>query len=411
LALDFIRTSYGGTGFSGPKAIPWFMLSLYLTVVWTLFFLAARWAYRGQPLMLFCPAAWYLFEQLRFASTMAITEMPFPWLQIGICQSQNVCVAQLADLGGVGLVGMVLAFVSGAIVDACWRRPLPLVLALLLVGLTTRYGLWRTNYEARIGPTIALSSHDTVEAMWPVRCDLVLSHEVALRKSIDTSDSLHVSRDLVAFAKLNQTSLAIGVRRFSDDDGTIFNSLAFADDGGIQCYDKQNLVPWSEFTPRLARMSIGGRSRYERGTKMPLFRLGEFTMSPAICFDLCFPNHFRASRPDFFVVASDESSDATGWLADMMLAMSRFRAIENRRSVVRNGTGGFSGIVDGNGTVNPIELGEEETIVIGTVPIDKRRSLYVEWGEWPMIVVCLVYLLLPSLAGASSAGRTRTHTP
>ncbi|MGF1577746.1 MAG: apolipoprotein N-acyltransferase [Gemmataceae bacterium] len=116
------------------------------------------------------------------------------------------------------------------------------------------------------------------------------------------------------------------------------------------------------------------------------------------------------------------------------LAISRFRAVETRRSLARSVNMGISAIIDGNGRVlkpnrvteqrdihfwdfvhfseTPGELPvsewdqfvKEQGIVTGPVPIDDRYSLYVHWGDW-FAVTCSVVLVSGLLVGAYFANR------
>jgi apolipoprotein N-acyltransferase len=100
---------------------------------------------------------------------------------------------------------------------------------------------------------------------------------------------------------------------------------------------------------------------------------------------------------------------------DEHLAICRFRAIESRRPVARAVNMGISAIIDGNGRVlqaresksagvlgnarlwevdwSPGVLPEMPcsewsrfkkvpAVVIGSIPLDRRASLYAQWGDW-----------------------------
>ena len=92
------------------------------------------------------------------------------------------------------------------------------------------------------------------------------------------------------------------------------------------------------------------------------------------------------------------------------LAICRFRAVECRRSVVRAVNMGVSAVIDGNGRVlrpelvrcdgdnciwqvagdhpGPLPVSDWSQfkkvagVLIATVPIDSRSSLYARWGDW-----------------------------
>jgi apolipoprotein N-acyltransferase len=75
--------------------------------------------------------------------------------------------------------------------------------------------------------------------------------------------------------------------------------------------------------------------------------------------------------------------------------MARLRAIETRRSLVRNAADGASGIWDscGRSVVRSTQEAITRPTLLGAMPLDVRSSLYVVWGDWPIVLVAVVVLL------------------
>lgn len=219
---------------------------------------------------------------------------------------------------------------------------------------------------------------------------------------------------LESLAKTLNAALLVGAFRAeeSTDQRRVFNSVAFLTpaEGFAGCYDKMALVPLVEFEPSPLvgwLLSTGSGPGYDRnwvvpGTNCPTFKFRPpgsarpYCFGPAICHDVCFANHFRhmmtesVDPVDFLVVSGLESQDNTGRGQAMLLDMTRFRAIECRRAVCRAVRGGYSAAIDGNGRVlaRAIVADVSHPALVGPVPIDRRDSLYLQWGEW-----------LPGLAG------------
>ena len=77
------------------------------------------------------------------------------------------------------------------------------------------------------------------------------------------------------------------------------------------------------------------------------------------------------------------------------MTMAVFRAVENRRSVVRSTNGGMTNIIDPNGRILSSLPPFVEGYLAGSVPIHKGApTLYMRWGDWLPPV-----LLVLSLAG------------
>jgi apolipoprotein N-acyltransferase len=83
-----------------------------------------------------------------------------------------------------------------------------------------------------------------------------------------------------------------------------------------------------------------------------------------------------------------------------MRRMTRVRAIETRRSIVRNATGGLSGVIDGNGQIvaSPEVADFREPTYLGAIPLDERCSLFVLFGQWLPGVCCLVVAMVVARA-------------
>jgi len=183
-----------------------------------------------------------------------------------------------------------------------------------------------------------------------------------------------------------------------------FNSVACVDptDESITYYDKKNLVPWSEFLP-YATGSVGAAtSSYRHGDAPGVFRAAcgtqTYQFRAAICYDLCFSEHFRPtadednklSQADFFVQCGSEGQDQTGTLSKVMFRMAQMRAIESRRAIVRNVNLGYSALIDSRGLPRYV-IGRQpitDPVILPAVPIDRRVSVYATWGDAPLTWFC-----------------------
>jgi apolipoprotein N-acyltransferase len=200
-------------------------------------------------------------------------------------------------------------------------------------------------------------------------------------------------------------------------------------------YDKTHRVPFGEFVPfrkSLPWMNEFAPYDYDYSvspgksfTRFPL-RVGgrEYTFGVVICYedtiaDMARPYAGGDGGPaaDFLLNISND-----GWFDgssehDQHLAICRFRAVECRRSVARSVNMGISAVVDANGRVLaphrldvppppampearawriteedfggpglPVSRWQEYKkvpgVLLATIPIDTRGSLYARWGDW-----------------------------
>ena len=404
-SLDFMRTRLTGAGLLGSHFVDWIVAGfLWGALFWPCTLLVARRVWRRSRLSMWVllPIVWVGSEWLRQESGWIVNWSPFPWLQIGATQIEYSHLIQIADLGGVWGIGALVATVNGALFDCFasrWSlRPVAIV-GVILLGVWS-YGEFRLEQTATSeGPVIGLvpKSIQPVAALGTnPSVDMLVWSETALLRNLDNSRS--DARDAIdACARSVGSTLVVGCVR--EEAGQRFNSAAFVDSHGIQgFYDKCYLVPWSEFAPWTWQRDLTSRSAFSPGTRRPVFDIGSFRCGISICYDAAFDRHSRAftPMPDFFVACSCETSDATGAVARLMLTMTRLRAIETRRSFVRNVEGGLSGIVDSTGAFVAVpDQAWPGPVVVGRVPIDSRATFASVAGDWiPICCVTCVALML-----------------
>jgi len=201
-------------------------------------------------------------------------------------------------------------------------------------------------------------------------------------------------------------------------------------------FDKVHRVPFGEFLPfgdwfpfLIWLTPYEGDFGIHAGEKLTRFELGKHRFGVLICYEDTDP--FLARRylepseegppVDFLVNMSND-----GWFDGSVeheehLAVSRFRAIECRRAMVRAVNMGVSAVIDSNGRVlKPIDAGNKPPeppvwvivdepfqrpelpvpewhnykkthgILKANVPIDSRGSFYVVFGDWLAIGCCLI---------------------
>ncbi|MBI3837466.1 MAG: apolipoprotein N-acyltransferase [Planctomycetia bacterium] len=225
------------------------------------------------------------------------------------------------------------------------------------------------------------------------------------------------------FARRAGASLVVGCKRLEvDGSSNCYNSAAVVDPrrGYLGAFDKLRLVPFSEFYPPGRPLFGPARpNSFAHGEGYPVFsvearepaRVSLFAVT--ICYDTGFPELYRRymrpptgeTAPAFFVVPACEAHDRAMRLQHLLLALAKFRAIECRRALVRNAQAGYSGIIDGNGTLiaQPPEIDFKEPAILGRMPLDQRTSLYPILGDWLPSTACVVILLV-ALRRATSYG-------
>ena len=458
LHLDWMRTAYGSQGVSGPHALNWLLQGVVVAVFWVLLVFVGRAIYRKRPMpmTLLLPVLWVAFEFGRKQLWRTFVDQTgTPWGMLGYSQLRWLPIVQIADLGGVYAIGGLLAMVNGALWDlmGLWRgrtasrsgRWAPLA-AVLCVAAAAAYGGWRLSENAATdGPTVMLmpawtpkitekhpldrpvdillwselDSNQTIWEMAQARAVGVEQLADEVRRIIE-NPTAEMTADVVGMfeqqAKQFDATLVIGCERLvaTPQRMTKYNSMACVHPtrGYLGAYDKVFLVPWTEFTPRTPfRVFHRGSRGYTPGERCPVFPARcaaasrDFLFTPSICYDNCFEEFYtQAMRsddgpPDFFLHGGSEGQDRSYRLALNMLRMSQLRAIECRRAIVRNIAYGYSGLIDANGRYSEVaDRVIHQPTWIGAIPVDRRSSLYVRFGNWfawTAIVTCGLLWLIP----------------
>jgi apolipoprotein N-acyltransferase len=346
-----------------------------------------------------------------------------PWALAGYSQLRATPLVQIADVAGPYGVSFVVAAVNavlaGLLVPAL-AGPHPRRSRAAVVGVlaaTLIYGEWRlagahdsegdpvrvavvqgsidravrSNPEHRaqsVDRYLELSRRAAASApqivFWPeYAVDFYLQEA-----SVERDRVLGVDRELAADLIVggpHYTRLSSGAR--------YHNSVFLIRDGAVaDRYDKLRLVPFAE-EPSL-RWLFPGRAAYEPGRAVTTLGAAGTRVGAFVCFESMYPELVRRFALAGAEVLANLSND--DWFGDaaparMQLDMASFRAIENRRYLVRATTSGFSAIVDPFGRqVVVSEMGKPEALAATVRPL-RTRTLYQLWGDaFAWLAVALV---------------------
>jgi apolipoprotein N-acyltransferase len=224
---------------------------------------------------------------------------------------------------------------------------------------------------------------------------------------------------VVARFRDGEHAALIGIPLGSFDEGYSNSVLGFAAGQKGYRYDKHHLVPFGEFIPPLfkwfVRMMNIPLGDFNRGAlpQPPFLWAGE-RLAPNICYEDLFgeeiaANFADASRaPTIFVNMSN-----IGWFGDTVaidqhLAISRMRAIEFHRPVIRATNTGATAIIDADGRVTRLLPRLTRGVLTGEVQGRTGITPYAAWlarlGLAPLWLVALAAAAL-ALVPASRKAR------
>ncbi|MBC8259645.1 MAG: apolipoprotein N-acyltransferase [SAR324 cluster bacterium] len=205
---------------------------------------------------------------------------------------------------------------------------------------------------------------------------------------------------VVAFARKHQTSILLATVDWKYKNGKpMFHGVSVllgANGDVLGRYNKIFLIPFgetipfSDWFPGIAswlNKYIANMSEFERGTDYTVFSLSEkIKLAAPICFDIFSPTVVRAmvgNGADLIANLSNLAWFGKTTASDNMVAVLRWRALENRVPVIfasNNGQSVFIG-ADGKNLGQQLGLFEQGSLST-TIDLQTRYSFFRENAEW-----------------------------
>jgi apolipoprotein N-acyltransferase len=374
--------------------------------------------------ILWSPVVWVAIEVLRSTLFSGL-----PWLLLGYTQHGLFSLIQIADLGGIWLVSLLVAFVNAAIVHP--SRTLKGAVAGALV-LSVIYGVIRVETMTLVeGPKIAVIQPNIPQQLKKASLDddeiALGNYEKHLQLSMQAAEG---KPDLIVWP---EASIYRGVYVNTDAEPRFEETrwykrlLLPADETGIPHvmgllivnygkeppdhysnsavrvepgkgvtgrYDKIHLVPFAEqywIFKKLVQLISGLRlESMTPGKEVPVWDLGPRKFGTQICFEAIFPDISREiarKGGSFTVNISNDGWFKDSYELDQMLVMARFRSIENRIHMIRATNTGISAFIEPTGRIQAtLEVGgkvkEVEGVLAGRIRLTESTSVYRALGDW-----------------------------
>ncbi len=216
------------------------------------------------------------------------------------------------------------------------------------------------------------------------------------------------------FHKLNLSKLAQSKNSYISLGGTArdknaegktkqFNSVFnFSNQGKyLGRYDKQILVPFSEFTPFAHSLGLPNlASNFSAGQQSNTFMIDKARVAFPICYEAIFQSTYRAfSDADLMANLSNDIWFVNSRGRELHAMISQIRAIEFGVPILRVGYTGLSFYMQANGKQFfklPPDTKQQRVISIHYGKVD---TFYAKWGDWFVLfcgIMIIVRLLLSS---------------
>ena len=360
------------------------------------------------------PAAWTLFEWLRGWVFTGV-----PWLALGYSQLDSP-LAGLAPVVGVYGVSFATALCAGLLVVVTSGSPKARVAS--GVALVVAFGLgqlakqidWTSPQGAplkvallqgnipqdlkfkadRYAMTLSIYKR-LIEAS---KGRLIVLPETAIPRFLDAVDPSYL-RDIERIAAERRADVLIGVP-IRDSKGRYFNSVISVGASPSQRYDKSHLVPFGEFVPAgfgwIVKTFAIPLSDFSLGPEnpKPLALAGQL-VAPNICWEDAFGEEIIRQLPEATLLVNVSN---VAWFGDSLapaqhLQISRMRALETGRAMLRATNTGMTAIIDPRGGLVARLPQFVEGVLEGEVQGHSGATPYVKLGNYPIVLACLALIV------------------
>jgi apolipoprotein N-acyltransferase len=289
--------------------------------------------------------------------------------------------------------GIVLVLLYGTIRLRQYRDPSfsfdrPVTIAVVQGNVSSAQRWQRVHYANSLLKYISVTRQG-IEGSQP---DLVVWPEFAVGFYLDKEPLLRAQ--LGQLTRSANTSLLLGAPRMEESTtGTHYYNSAYllSPDGRlVDVYDKIRLVPFAEYRPLtlpvLLHHSSESPSEFTAGRRSTVFPLPQSSFGVMICYEAIYPHLARRlvrGGAQFLVNISNDTWLVEGGTAaaEQHFSMAVFRAVENKRSLVRAATAGISGFVDPTGRLRQLST-TQEGVSLGQVFPRQELTVYARYGDW-----------------------------
>ncbi len=352
----------------------------YIAIFAAVPLLCSRWG--SHALVWGAPIVWIAMEFLR----SECWSLKFAWFGFGYSQHANLAILQLASIGGVYGLSMLIAAANGSLAwflaRPSWRRIVPafaVVVALHGIGyamIRPAQGDFRVagieGEDERLPHFLAES-----ERAMTSKPRLVVWPEYALGVRLSEGD--RYTPRIAEFARRHGVHVLLGATRAVSQvefENTLF---LFGPDGRIVGTQVKS-VPVQFFRD--------GRPAQDRAP-LPL------GIGAGVCYDMNYPYVSRELVIEGAELLVFPTMDARSWGNVQHVqhaAMTALRAVEHRRWILRVATSGVSCIVDPHGRRT-----DHAGTFVGDVGMSRDRTFYTWWGYWLPHACVIASMLLAGL--------------
>ncbi len=402
------------------------LTSLFVLMMALLFLLLGLLSYqlKNTPilprLLLYYPAIWVLVEWFRGWFLTG-----FPWLNLGNAHIDNILVS-IAPVAGSYAVSFFSAVLSGAllvvIISPLRDKKIAVVTSICLLG--SSYLLGKVSWTSPIDKPIKVSllqGNIAQEKKWLPETlqptldlyqtltdenwdsDLIIWPETAIPATFDRHMDFITALQEKAIE--THTDLLIGGffynKNDKNDKAGIENSILGISGEARSIYSKQHLVPFTEYFPFLHYLNWLREwvelpyDSVKRGIGSTTLSIAGQTAQMSICYEDAYGSEIIQGLPEANLLINISND---GWFTgsiepDQHFEITRMRAVETGRYLLRAANIGTSAIVDTKGKIIATADNYQTTTIKGLAQPYQGLTPYVRFGNH-LIISLLFFIIL-----------------
>jgi len=372
--------------------------------------------------------AWTILEYIRGSFAGGI-----PWLLIGASQYKFIYIIQIANITGIYGVSFLVALVNSVVCEKKYKliKTVFVLMILVTIGVygNAKINKQDTGSELKIG---IIQPNIPQEVKWdPDYSDWMIDRLINLSEKVGSCDLLvwpETAVPALAESKKTQNELVLMVRQLNcnllvgsqgiDKENRYYNSAFFiSEKKGIEKeYRKIHLVPFGEYVPfgktfPFLKKCTPIEGEFYPGNEYVLFDVEvnntKLYIGTLICFEDIFPSlarRFVSNGADILINITND-----GWFGKTAgpyqhMILSIFRAVENKRPLIRSTNTGVSCFIDSSGRITDVIRDKNNNAILVTgstsayVRTVKKDTFYTKYGDifiYMCISLFIILLLVP----------------
>ena len=360
----------------------------------------------------------------------------FPWLQLGYTQT-DAPLAGIAPLGGVYAVSFAVALSAGALVGLVFGNSRARITAsCTVVGVwILGFSLWGHEWTQPTGAPVTVAvvqgavpqemkwDQEQFEKTLDLYRDLTAPHlgaKIIVWPESALAAPVHMLGGFLGpewdATRRAGSTLVLGQLRRDPGGREIYYNAVLALGDEPQWYAKRRLVPLAEFFPVpdwmrdwLKGMDLPYSGFEPGGDAQPALDAAGQKLGISICYEDAYASDQLAvlKQATLLVNVTNDAWFGESTAAHQHLQISRMRALEAGRTLLRAANDGISAIIGPDGRVTATLPRFQPGVLSGSVQPRVGLTPYAGVGNWPIVIFSLAMLLGGLALGARIALRSR----